>query len=160
MLNASKKIQQLTKVALILSIGFFIGFFASQTKSATENPPRDIEATESINLDSIVSYTTDNGTLTLNTKGGGHHVISVDNTIHTYNANECIPLTDVAYAYKSTSDYWCFELKDVTHQLDDFSMPNYNTLAKKVNSSYISVTWNNTGVTVNTKDGDIYTMPR
>lgn len=157
MLNASKIFHKLTKATLILSLGFLIGFFASQTKNATKNPPQEVGT---INLSSIVSYTTGNGILTLNTKGGGHHVISVDNTIRTYKANECIPLSDIAYAYKSTSDYWCFELKDVTHQLDSYAMPDYNTLAKKVNSSYISVTWNDIGVTVNTKDGDIYTMPR
>lgn len=157
MLNSSKIFHKLTKVGLILSIGFFVGFSASQTKNATENPSQEVGT---INLSSIVSYTTGNETLTLNTKSGGHHIISVDNTIHTYNANECIPLADVAYAYKSTSDYWCFELKDVTHQLDNYAMPNYNLLAQKVNSSYTSVTWNDIGVTVNTKDGDIYTMPR
>ena len=157
MLNANKIFHKITKVTLILSIGFFIGFFTSQTKNANQNPPQEVGT---INLSSIVSYTTSNGTLTLNTKGGGHHVVSVDNTIRTYNANECIPLSDVAYAYKSTSDYWCFELKDVTHQLDNYAMPNYNMLAQKVNSNYISVTWNDTGITVNTKDGDIYTMPR
>lgn len=157
MLNASKKFYKNTKIALILSLGFFIGFFVSQTKSTTDDSPQEVGT---INLSSIVNYTTGNGTLTLNTNDGGHHVLSVDNTIRTFKANECIPLADIAYAYKSTSDYWCFELKDVTHQLDNYAMPDYNTLAKKVNSSYISVTWNDIGVTVNTKDGDIYTMPR
>lgn len=157
MLNASKIFHKIAKTTIILSIGIFIGFFTSQAKNVIEDSPQEVGT---INLSSIVSYTTGNGTLTLNTKGGGHHVISVDNTIRTFKANECIPLSDIAYAYKSTSDYWCFELKDVTHQLDSYAMPDYNTLAKKVNSSYISVTWNDIGVTVNTKDGDIYTMPR
>lgn len=157
MLNASKIFHKIAKTTIILSIGIFIGFFTSQAKNVTEDSPQEVGT---INLSSIVSYTTGNGTLTLNTKGGGHHVLSVDNTIRTYNADECIPLADVAYAYKSTSDYWCFELKDITHQLDSYAMPDYSTLAEKVNSNYISVTWNDIGITVNTKDGDIYTIPR
>lgn len=159
MLNASKKIQQLTKATLILLIGIFIGFFASQTKSTTENPPQDAKTADSIKLDSIVSYTTGDGILKLNTSDGNAYVIHADNTIRTFKANECIPLSDIAYAYKTGADYWCFQLKDITCQLDNRNMLSYRAIAEQVNSRYQWVTWNDeTHVYVTTKNGDEYTV--
>lgn len=159
MLNASKKFYKITKVAFILSIGFFIGFFASQTKNATENPTQDAKTTESVNLNSIVSYTTGNGILKLNTSDGNAYVIHADNTIRTFKANECIPLVDIAYAYKTGADYWCFQLKDLTCQLDNRNMLSYRAIAEQINSRYQWVTWNDeTHVYVTTKNGDEYTV--
>lgn len=159
MLNANKIFRKITKVTLILSIGFFIGFFTSQMKNVTDDSPQDAKTAESIDLDSIVSYTTGDGILKLNTNDGNVYVIHADNTIRTFKANECIPLSDIAYAYKTGADYWCFQLKDITCQLDNRNMLSYRAIAEQVNSRYQWVTWNDeTHVYVTTKDGDEYTV--
>lgn len=159
MLNASKISHKVIKVTLILSLGFFIGFFASQTKNATDDSPQDAKTTESVNLNSIVSYTTGNGILKLNTSDGNAYVIHADNTIRTFKANECIPLVDIAYAYKTGADYWCFQLKDITCQLDNRNMLSYRAIAEQINSRYQWVTWNDeTHVYVTTKNGVFITV--
>lgn len=45
---------------------------------------------------------------------------------------ECIPLEDVACWYMDGYGYPCFELKDVTHQLDDFDNANYSEITSKL----------------------------
>lgn len=154
--HATHTLKKAAKAALLVSTGFLIGICATHVK--TESASEKIPVT-SINVNSVTSYTTGNGTLTLNTADGNAYKIHADNTVRTFTTEECIPLSDVAFAFKSTTNYWCFELKDTTNMLEDKTLPAYDHVARKINSCYDSVTWNNNGITLINK-GDTFSFPR
>lgn len=45
---------------------------------------------------------------------------------------ECIPLEDVACCFIDGYDYICFEIGDITHQLDDFSNRSYTDIMESL----------------------------